>query len=160
MERVYLETTVIGNLTGRLHPDPRVSIRQEITREWWSIAPQRYQLVTSQLAHTECGAGDAQAASERLRAIAELELLEITPAARELATSFIRLHAVPRSQPRDALHLAIVAVHGIEFLATWNFKHILNPHTQAKIEKTCRDSGYLPPVICTPEQLWESDDGS
>jgi hypothetical protein len=112
------------------------------------------------LTHVECGDGDVQAAEERFQVLADIELIEITQAARELAASFVDLHAVPRSQPRDALHIAVAAVHGVEFIATWNFKHILNPHTHPKIEQTCRDNGYFPPVICTPQQLLESDNDS
>ncbi len=36
MESVYLETTVIGNIAGRLHPDPLVAVRQMVTRNWWA----------------------------------------------------------------------------------------------------------------------------
>jgi hypothetical protein len=43
---------------------------------------------------------------------------------------------------------------------TWNFKHILNPHVQTKIANTCREGGFGPPVICTPQQLLESEDDS
>lgn len=48
----------------------------------------------------------------------------------------------------------------VEFIVTWNFKHILNPRLQGKIADTCRDEGYRPPVICTPQQLLESEDDS
>jgi len=67
---------------------------------------------------------------------------------------------VPASQPRHALHIAIAAVQGVQFIVTWNFKHILNPHLQIRIADTCRDQGYPPPVICTPEQLMETEDDS
>ncbi len=66
--------------------------------------------------------------------------------------------AVPTSQPRDALHISIAAAHRVEFLVTWNFKHILNPHLQARIAQVCREERYQPPVICTPQQFLESED--
>jgi len=44
-------------------------------------------------------------------------------------------------------------VHGIEFLLTWNFKHIANAVMRQGIELACRTAGYEPPVICTPEEL-------
>ena len=68
--------------------------------------------------------------------------------------------AVPAFPTADALHISIAAVHGVEFIATWNFKHILNPHVQNKIADVCRNEGYRPPVICTPQQLLESGDDS
>jgi hypothetical protein len=67
---------------------------------------------------------------------------------------------VPKTEPRDAAHIALAAVHGIDFLVTWNFKHILNPHTQHLIDAIIRDAGFIPPTICTPEQLLEASDDS
>lgn len=158
METVYIETTVIGNIAGRLHPNPTIAARQKLTRDWWATAAARYRLFVSQLTIDECGDGDPDAASERLDVIRDLPLLDESEAAERLAKRLIARLAVPASQPRDALHIATAAVHGIQFIATWNFKHILNPHLQTKIADTCRDGGYVPPVICTPEQLMETED--
>ncbi len=160
MDTVYVETTVIGNIAGCLHPDPVVAAHQQITRNWWAIAPGRYRLFTSQIALDECGDGDPDAAAERLAIIKLAELLDTTDEAKGLARSLINRLAVPESQPRDALHISIAAVHRVEFIVTWNFKHILNPHLQAKIADVCRDEGYRPPVNCTPQQLLESEDDS
>jgi hypothetical protein len=77
-----------------------------------------------------------------------------------LAELLIDRKAVPASEPRDALHIAIAAANGVQFIATWNFKHILNPHLQAQIAGTCREAGFIPPVICTPEQLKATEDDS
>jgi hypothetical protein len=108
----------------------------------------------------ECAAGDPDAAAERLDITQHAELLDTTDEAKALARALMARRAVPASQPRDALHIAIAAVHRIEFMVTWNFKHILNPHLQAKIAEACRDEGFRPPVICTPQQLLESEDDS
>lgn len=160
MDSVYLETTVVGNIAGRLHPDPAIAARQQVTRTWWATAAERYELFISQVIVDECAAGDSAAASERLEVIRSLPLLDETRAAEQLADLLIARLAVPESQPRDALHIAVAAVHGIQFIATWNFKHLLNPHLQAKIADSCYEGGYVPPVICTPEQLIESEDES
>jgi hypothetical protein len=160
MDTVYIETTVVGNAAGRLHPDPVTRVRQELTRKWWATASDAYRLVTSQITLDECGAGDPDAAAERLELLDGIELLDVTDEARSLTKSLIDGLAVPASQPRDALHIAIAAVQGVQFILTWNFKHILNPHLQNRIADTCRLEGYDPPVICTPQQLMESDDDS
>jgi hypothetical protein len=160
MDIVYVETTVVGNTAGRLHPNPIIRVRQELTRRWWASASNSYRLVTSQITVDECSDGDPDAAAERLEVLRDIELLDVTDDARLLTKSLIDQLAVPASQPRDALHIAIGAVHRVQFILTWNFKHILNPHMQNRIADTCRFQGYTPPVICTLEQLMESDDDS
>lgn len=156
MDTVYVETTVVGNAAGRMYPDPLVAARQTLTRRWWAIAGREYRLLASQLVIDECNAGDPTAAQERLAVIASVELLATTEAVEELADALVAQGAVPASQPRDALHIAIAAVNGVQYLATWNFKHIANPMMQGRIASVCRQSGFEPPVICTPEQLLEA----
>ncbi len=160
MDIVYVETTVVGNIAGRIHPNPDVASRQRITREWWKTATVRYRIVTSQVTVDECSDGDPSAATERLEVLQGLPLLDESNDAEVLAELLIDRKAVPASEPRDALHIAIAAANGVQFIATWNFKHILNPHLQAQIAGTCREAGFIPPVICTPEQLKATEDDS
>jgi predicted nucleic acid-binding protein len=156
METVYIKTTVVGNCAGRMHPDPLIAARQTISRIWWSTAGETYRLLASQLVLDECNAGDRTAALERLAIIQGIELLAITDEAEALATELVSQKAVPASQPRDALHIAVAAVNGVRYLATWNFKHIANPTLQGQIAFVCRQAGFEPSVICTPEQLLET----
>lgn len=160
MDTVYVETTVVGNVAGRTHPDPLVATRQTVTRRWWASAGREYRLLVSQLVIDECSAGDPTAAAERMAVIAGVEKLATTGAVMALADALVAHGAVPASQPRDAVHVAIAAVNGIQYLVTWNFKHIANPTLQGRIASVCRQSGYEPPVICTPEQLLEATHGS
>ncbi len=158
MDIVYIETTVIGHIAGRLHPNPDIASHQRITREWWTTARSRYRLVSSRLTVDECGDGDPSAASERLEVLRGIPLLVESLDAELLAQALIAQLAVLASEPRDALHIAVAAANGVQFIATWNFKHILNPHLQSQIAATCRDAGFIPPVICTPEQLKATED--
>lgn len=160
MDTVYIETTVIGNIAGRLHPNSTIADRQIITRNWWTTAAERYQLFISQITRDECAAGDADAANERLELLINISLLEASEEAEKLANLFVARLAIPATEPRDAAHIAIAAVNRIQFIVTWNFKHILNPHLQSKIANTCREAGYEPPVICTPQQLLETENDS
>lgn len=106
------------------------------------------------------GDGDPIAATERLDVLQGVPILNESDDAELLAELLIARKAVPASEPRDALHIAIAAANGVHFIATWNFKHILNPHLQAQIAGTCREAGFVPPVICTPEQLKATEDDS
>jgi hypothetical protein len=152
----YIETTVVGHLTGRILEDPIIAGRQSVTRLWWPIAVKEYDLFVSSVVADECSGGNADAAKERMEIVNSLSFLAISPITDQLAADLIAKHAVPASEPRDALHIAISAVNGIEFLVSWNFKHIVNPKTRASIERVCEDAGYSPPMICTPDELLES----
>jgi predicted nucleic acid-binding protein len=153
MQTVYVETTVIGHIAGRLHPVASVLSRQQITREWWNTASVRYRLFISDLVIADCGEGDTVAAHERRQILERIDALQTSEAAKNLAESLIASYAVPKTEPRDALHIALAATNGIDYLATWNFKHIMNPSTQHLIDAVCRKAGLIPATICTPEQL-------
>jgi predicted nucleic acid-binding protein len=152
---VYVETTVIGYLTARPQPNVTVAGHQATTREWWQTAADRFTLFVSQLVVQECSAGDAQAAEERLAILGTVPLLPTTVEAEQLADALTVGHAVPVAYPEDALHIALAAVPGIEYLVTWNFRHIANATIRSAIERVCRAAGYEPPTICTPEELME-----
>ena len=128
---------------------------QLATRKWWQTAGDQFELVVSQIVLDECAAGDPDAATERLRTIDELSLVSVTASVQELIASLLDNGAVPKTEPEDAAHIALAAVHGIEFLVTWNFRHIANPAMRRKIEEVVRNAGYRPPVICSPEEFWE-----
>jgi hypothetical protein len=75
MDTVYIETTVVGHLVGRLHPDPAIAARQYVTRKWWTVASAQSRLLISQVVRDECGRGDPSAARERLEVIDNLAVL-------------------------------------------------------------------------------------
>jgi predicted nucleic acid-binding protein len=114
MDSVYLETTVVGYVAGRIHPDPDIASRQHKTRRWWATAKSGYQIYISQLLVDECRAGDPTAARERIDEISGLPRLDVTDDVRDLANALMIGGAIPPSEPRDALHVAIAAVHGIQ----------------------------------------------
>ena len=153
---VYLETTVISYLTARQSRDLVVAAHQEITREWWRDAAEEYHLVASGLVVSEANSGDPHAARDRLKALENVELLRATAQAEDLADSLVSAAAVPPRASEDAAHIAIAAVNGVDFLVTWNFRHIANATMRARIEQVCRESGFEPPVICTPNELLEA----
>ena len=153
----YIETSVVSYLTARQSRDVIVAAYQEITREWWRDAPERFNLVASELVVAEAKAGDPDAARVRLEALDVVALLDATPAAESLARTLVDLGAVPRRAAEDAAHIAIAAANGVDFLVTWNFRHIANAAMRARIEHACRRAGFEPPVICTPNELLEGE---
>ena len=103
----------------------------------------------------EAAAGDSEAAETRLAFLAGLALLEISEEAFMLAQRLLDAKAIPQDFPEDALHVAVAVVNGIEYLLTWNYKHLANAGMRSKIEATCRELGYEAVIICTPEELME-----
>lgn len=156
---VYVETSVIGYLTSWPSRDPIVAGHQQATAEWWGIAPSKFELFISELVVVECAAGDQQAAAERLQILEGLPRIAPTDAAAKLTQALLLGKAVPTSEPRDAAHIALAASHGVEFLVTWNFRHIANIGRRAAIEEICREAGFEPPMICSPESLLGKDAG-
>ena len=149
---VYVETTVVGHLAGRQQSDIIVAARQLASRTWWDVR-HRYELYVSKIVLDECAAGDSVAATERLDLLREVSVLDTPTTAQQLAIDLMDRHGIPQTEPRDALHVAIAAVGGIEYLLTWNFKHIANPSTRELIQVICQESGYTPPIICSPDEI-------
>jgi len=92
--------------------------------------------------------------------LAEIPLLEVTTEAESLAAALLDEVPLPPKAATDALHIAVAAVNGVEYLLTWNCRHIANPALRPRIESVCRRMGFEPPVICTPQELLEIDDGN
>jgi predicted nucleic acid-binding protein len=153
--KIYIETTIISYLTGRPSRDIIITAHQQITEEWWRTKRHLFDLYASQLVFREAGAGDEEQARKRLNALEETELLEITESALSLAEVFIEKGAVPPIAPEDAIHIAVAVVNGIDYLISWNCKHIANAKMRSKIEQVCLSCGYEPIIICTPEELLE-----
>ena len=151
--KIYVETTVVSYLTARPSRDLIVAAHQELTREWWETRGGEFDLYGSQLVIREASAGDEDAAARRREILHPLPLLEINETATRLARMLVEEAAIPRTSPEDALHIALATVHGMDYMLTWNCKHIANAEIRNAVTATCRSRGYEPPVICTPEEL-------
>ena len=154
--RVYIETSVISYLTARPSNDFRAMSNQNVTLEWWELERPKFELVISEFVIAEASLGHPEAAQRRLAAMLGLVELQATEAVKALGRELVTRNALPAVAEIDALHVAIAAVNGIEYLLTWNCTHIANAHTRPKIESTCRALGYEPPIICTPQELTEN----
>lgn len=150
---MYVETSAISYLAARPSRDIRVAAHQQLTSDWWNNQSHQYDLFISQIVLDEARAGDKQEAAKRLTALQDLPLLEINEEVIRLADNLVQSHAIPKKAAQDALHIAIACVNGMDYLLTWNCKHIANAKMRNRIDKVCRDAGYVPTVICTPEEL-------
>jgi len=156
--RVYLETSIAGYLTSRPSRDLIRAARQQMTREWWDARRGDFEIFVSQAVVDEARGGDADAAVERLRLLEDVPRLAVNDAAVALAKELIAQHALPAKAVEDALHIALAAVHGMDFLLTWNCSHIANAERAEAVRSTVLGAGYECPWICTPEEMlgeWE-----
>jgi len=104
----------------------------------------------------EAAAGDSDAAHARLDALKGIRELEVVEQVIEIGQELIMQAALPAKAKLDALHIAVAALHQMNFLLTWNCTHIANPIQRPMIESVIRGFGYTPPVICTPQELLEA----
>lgn len=112
-----------------------------------------FELCVSRFVLDECLDGDPIAAQERLAFLKGLPLLTVTLEIERLAEELIKSLQIPQKATLDAFHISISAIHGIQYLLTWNCKHIANPENRSKIDSVCRELGFEPPTICTPFDL-------
>jgi hypothetical protein len=153
MDTVYLETTVIGFLTSRPSSDVVVAGHQQVTRSWWNDHRKNYRLVISPAVMLEISAGDPTAAKERLDAVDEIEILQEADEIITLGTEYQVALQLPAKAAVDALHIAFAVFYGIDFLATWNMKHIANVDTMRRLADYNSATGRETPLIVTPDFL-------
>jgi predicted nucleic acid-binding protein len=155
MSTVYIETSVVSYL--RNNPTAAIDsvTRQQITRTWWNNDRHRYELVTSQYVVDECRSGNAASAAERLEYLTLLPLLSLKTEIDQLAGEILSRAILPNDAMLDALHIACAAVHRVDYLLTWNCKHIANPIILPRVFRTLQDFGLPFPIICTPRDMME-----
>ena len=140
-------------MTSRPSRDLLVAAHQQLTSDWWNDHRHRFELFTSVRVEIEAGSGDARAAARRLEALEGIPLLEVTEDAAGLAKRFVGTKGIPENSAEDALHVAIATVHGMNYLLTWNCRHIANAEIMKRLADVAAEAGLTLPWLCTPEQL-------
>jgi hypothetical protein len=151
--KLYIETSVIGYLTSAPVREPLVAAHQQLTREWWQAHRFEYELFTSRIAVEEAIRGNQAEAQLRTQALADVTRVAVTPAVEALVPALLKATGLPLRVYADMSHVAVATIHGMQYLLTWNCRHIANAKILPKVARACREYGYEPPVICTPEQL-------
>ena len=150
---VYLETTVVSYLTAQRSRDIIIAARQQTTLQFWELLNNRYVPYVSALVISECSKGDVSQSQKRLEAIQDFSTLAADEESETLATLILQSKGVPERYPEDALHLALAAANGMDFIVTWNFAHINNPITRRLIRAIIENAGYQCPEIVSPDEL-------
>ena len=153
--RVYLDPTVISYFVAAPSKNPQLALWQKESRRFWNDYQHRFAFVVSSTVLNEIRRGDAMQAKKRLAAVEQFTVLLKTPAAVALTQQLLAAGAVPESAALDAEHIAIATVHGVDYLVSWNHKHLVNVHQLRKINQVCESAGFRPALICTPTTLME-----
>lgn len=124
-----------------------------MTHEWWNGRREKFALYVSEFVLEEIEQRDPDLGKKRRAFVSEAKILKRTSEALELAEALVKFKAVPRKAAVDAAHIAMASVHKMNYLLTWNCKHIANAEMITKIKNVCQDMSYQCPVICTPAEL-------
>ena len=157
MKTIYIETSIPSYLTARPSRDIRTAAWQEITTQWWDQEKPKYDLFVSELVLAEASAGDPDAAQRRLDSLEGIPELALTDETKALASRLMSDGGIPAHAQADALHVAVACVHEIDFLLTWNCRHIDNAVQKPVVRAICDAAGYTCPEICTPLELLSED---
>jgi len=150
---VYVETTIpSAYVTTRT--DPASLFRRQITREWWRDQARCYELMIADNVVLELRNGDWDGREEALALVEPLPRLAIDAEVLAIAQRYVREKLVPSDLAGDAMHLAAACVHEVDYLLTWNIRHLANPNKTEHLVVINRKLGLLTPQIVTPEALW------
>jgi predicted nucleic acid-binding protein len=155
LSKLYLETSIVSYLTSAPSRDLVTAGRQQLTREWWRDRKSEFEIYISEFVVSEVSSGDPEMAAHRLAALSGIPEIALSEKAARLAKELVEKGPLPSKAALDALHIAVAVSGGVDYLLTWNFKHLANAQMRRKIESVCRAYGYRPCVICTPEELLE-----
>ena len=130
--------------------------RQRSTSDFWeALLDGRLEGFISDLVIAEISRGDARAAQQRIAAIQAFPQYETGTQARALAQQLIDCDAVPSTESEDALHIALATIAKVDYIASWNFVHIVGPHAKRRLDENIRSLGHQPPLLATPEEIIE-----
>jgi hypothetical protein len=158
MESIYLETSVVSYLAAPISRDWITAAKQQVTQEWWNLSRQQYELFVSDVVELESSRGDPIQSQQRLALIHGIVRLTPNLETEALATEFLSRSSLPPHALADAMHIALATVYGLDFLLTWNCRHIANPHMLKKLAAIAASEGYELPTVCTPIELQASED--
>ena len=153
METVYIETSVVSYL-GATPPTDTLAHQWHVwTEDWWRIRRPLFECVMSAEVLREAAEGDPEMSRRRLAALDTLTVLRRTPAVDELAEAFLAAGPLPAKAKADAVHLAVATVYQVDYLLTWNLKHLANATILLRLRPFAEQRGLRLPVVCTPLQL-------
>ncbi len=151
---VYIETTIPS-----YYHSTRAELAADIarTREWWDQERGDYDCYVSAVVLDELAAGTSPNQADCLQLVQEFPLLEVTDEVLEIADVYHVQKLMPKPPIRDALHMALASHYRMDFLLTWNCRHLANANKVRHLEVVNTRLGLKVPALVTPDLLrpWE-----
>jgi hypothetical protein len=142
MDTVYIETSIVSHATAWPSLDPAISVLQDQASRWIKEQRPLYDLVTSQLVIDEAAMGDPDAAARRRQMLDGIPVLPANPDADTIANEIVGRSMMPATAKIDALHVALAALAGVQYLLMQNCKHIANATNFLAFTNCSMNSGY------------------
>ena len=159
MAKVYIETT-IPSFYFETRTDARTIAWRESTRLWWDVHRLGYEIVSSNIVLRELRNAPQPKAQEMEAMLKDVNMLGDIPGLIDTAGYYIEHQLLPKDSLVDALHLAITSLHNIEYLLTWNIRHLANANKTRHLQVLNGRLGLASPIITTPDMLVpETSDG-
>ena len=152
---VDIESTIISYLTARPSRDLIVAAHQQITVEWWEDVHPKVDSFISPFVNQEISGGDEEAAKKRIEAVKDLPVLEINDEIQKLAEKYFVALEIPEKARLDAAHLAVAVWHEMDYLLSWNCRHIVSGRVKKFLGEINTTLNIKTPILCTPEELME-----
>ena len=153
---VYIESSVVSYCANNISSDLKIAAEQKITQDWWIQIKPQFDVFISDYVLQEISMGRKSESAARLKLVHDIPVLPEEKAIYGLAGEYIKRLALPKGGEIDAFHLATAAIHEVDFLISWNCKHIANALKYRKIREINQMLGFFVPVICTPRELMEA----
>lgn len=152
---IYIETTIISYLTARPSRDLIAAGHQQITAEWWELVRPKVDCFVSPFVIEEASRGDSAMVARRLEAIASFPVLRQNDTVDELARRYFEKMSIPERARIDAFHLAMASAYEMDYLLSWNCRHIASAQVQKMTQRMNDELEIQTPIMCTPEALME-----
>jgi len=153
---VYIETTV-PSFYFEQRETPQVIAWRQATRAWWDEYRVEYRPVTSSFVINELENAPNPKRDQALSLLSEIERLPFPDGLEDVITAYIEHQLVPQDAAGDAAHLAIASMHSVDFLLTWNIRHLANANKFQHVRVLNGRLGLSVPTITTPMMLIPED---
>ncbi|MCB9766841.1 MAG: type II toxin-antitoxin system VapC family toxin [Candidatus Omnitrophica bacterium] len=153
MTSIYIETSIPSYLAAQTSSDLVIAGHQAITRKWWPMASKNFDCFVSEAVISEVSRGDPDASKRRMECIQNIEILAYSEEIESLIRTYSESLGLTGAAIADLPHFAYAVGYGMDYMATWNCRHIANGNVIRRLMEVNRQIGRDTPVIVTPEEL-------